>query len=560
MPDRALREHNVILVVDDQPSDAEVLREAVTRLGQTLVAHSSDQALELARRFRPDVVLLDIQMPVLDGLAICRKMKDDPKLCDAAIIFVTAHSQPMVHLRAMESGGIDFVHKPVDPRIVRARVRAHLELRTQAKRLAYFDAITGLPNRVLLNDRIQQAVHQAVRKNTQVSLVLLNLDDFQSINNHSGHELGDKVLHAVARRLETLDCNHIDSIGRPFADVFAILIVGAARVGEIRWYVEELLEKVALPFLIDGIRFDLSACAGVSVYPDDGTTYSQLLSHAEAAMYQAKKQGRSRYRFYSEALETTTRARLLLERHMREALEQGVFQVFYQPMYDIKKRQFCRMEALVRWRQADGTVVSPAEFIPIAEDTELIVPLGQYVLSQACTDAVRLMNEGVSTPVSVNISALQFREGNFLQMVQSALSESGLPAEMLELEITEGAVADDFELAQQILAELRATGVRVAIDDFGTGYSSLGYLRRLPIDVLKIDQSFVRDMLVDASAASIVRAIVRLGQALNLELVAEGVEVEQQAARLQDLGCDVMQGYLYARPCPFEELRPILSA
>ncbi|MFH6601728.1 putative bifunctional diguanylate cyclase/phosphodiesterase [Ectopseudomonas khazarica] len=560
MPQKALRENFVILVVDDQVSDAEVLREAVARLGKVHVANTSQRALDLARRFRPDVVLLDILMPDLDGLALCREMKADPKVCDAAIIFVTAHSQPRMQIRALESGGVDFVQKPIDVAIVRARVRAHLNLRRQANRLAYFDALSGLPNRILLVDRLNQAVLHAQRSGTSASLVLINLDDFKSINNHSGHMLGDRILHEVASRLEGLTDVHIDTIARPMGDEFAILLTNLEKTDSIGPLVENILNELSHPLYIEKTRFDLSACAGVSVYPEDSKNHYELFSHAEATMYEAKKLGRSRYRFFSEALEATARARLLLERHIRHALEQRIFEVFYQPMYSFSQGSFCRMEALIRWRQADGSLISPNEFIPVAENTGLIIPLGSHVLQRACLDALKLMRAGFTIPVSVNISAVQFREENFLEMVLGTLNESGLPAEMLELEITEGVLATDMAWTSKVLEELRANGIRVAIDDFGTGYSSLAYLKRLPIDVLKIDQGFVREMLSDKSDADIVHAIVRMGQALNLELVAEGVENEQQARKLMELGCDVLQGYLYARPSPFEELEELLQS
>ncbi|WP_282342041.1 EAL domain-containing response regulator [Pseudomonas sp. PS02288] len=546
------------MVVDDQESDAEVLREALIKFGHTHVAVTSAQALDLARRYRPDVVLLDIQMPDKDGLAICREMKADPKLCDAAVIFVTAHSQRTMQVQALESGGVDFVQKPIDVPIVQARVRAHLNLRSQAKRLAYLDAITGLPNRILLIDRLQQAAQQAQRLNTSTALVLLNLDDFKSINNHAGYALGDRALQEVARRLEALTSRHVETVARPSGDEFAVLLTGFRRTDAINAFVEDMLVDLARPLQLEGIRFDLSACAGISVYPDDSKNESELFGHAEAAMYQAKKQGRGRYRFFSESLETATRARHLLERHMRAALEQGVFEVFYQPMYSASQQRFCRMEALLRWRQSDGSLVSPADFIPVAEETGLIDPLGRYVLHQACVDSRRLLQAGLRIPVCVNISAVQFREDDFLEMVLRILAESGLPSDMLELEITEGVLATDTSWTRKILGELRDNGIRVAIDDFGTGYSSLAYLKKLPIDVLKIDQGFVRDMLSDASDADIVQAIVRLGQALNLELVAEGVENEKQAAKLIDLGCHIMQGYFYSRPNTYQDVFKLL--
>ncbi|UUY10595.1 EAL domain-containing protein [Pseudomonas sp. J452] len=277
-------------------------------------------------------------------------------------------------------------------------------------------------------------------------------------------------------------------------------------------------------------------------------------------MYQAKLDGRNRCRFFSAEIESSTRGRHLLEQHLRSALERGVFEVFYQAKVDVERGIVIGMETLVRWRNGAGELISPADFIPLAEETGLIIPIGKYVLLQACQDAQTLNLQGQSIAVSVNISAVQFREESFLPMVKGILLESGLPPELLELEITEGVLARDVDNTRDSLLELKRMGVRVAIDDFGTGYSSLAYLKRFPIDVLKIDQSFVRDMLTDRSDSAIIEAIVKLGQALGLELVAEGVETQEQANALHANGCTVMQGYLYSRPIPFEQLCEFLRS
>lgn len=549
----------IILIVDDQPSDVLMLREAVRDLGEVHVASDGRMALEVARFCRPDLVLLDIQMPQMNGFEICRAMKADPKLCDAAILFVTSHTQSENEIKALEYGGVDFIQKPLNLPVVRAHVRAHLNLRAEAKRLAYYDSLTGLPNRVLLRDRAEQALQKARRGDARVAMLLIDLDHFKSINDAVGHSVGDAILKEVAKRLSE-SSRAIDTVSRQGGDEFVVLMPEVQRFDAIGDFVERLLAAIALPIELSGSRYVVSASVGVGVFPDDSDDLEALYRHADVAMYQAKQDGRNRYRFFSQNIESSMRARHLLEMHMRNALDEGVFEVFYQSKFDAHAGRFSGMEALIRWRNREGKLISPAEFIPLAEETGLILPIGKHVLQRACVDACELLNMGLPTCVSVNISAVQFREESFVEMVKSALADSALPPSLLELEITEGVLARDIEAAGATLGQLKAMGIRIAIDDFGTGYSSLSYLKRLPIDVLKIDQSFVRDMLVDRSDAAIIEAIVRLGQALGLELIAEGVESPLQVERLLQLGCDLMQGYLYCRPMPFRQLSQFLQS
>lgn len=553
MPENRFDPTPVVLIVDDHPADVMILQEAVGDLAQVYVANDGQTALERARFCRPEVVLLDIEMPGMGGFELCRLIKADAKLCDAAILFVTAHTQPENEILALEHGGIDFLQKPLSIPVARAHVRAHLSLRAEAKRLAYFDALTGLPNRMLLRDRTEQMLQKASRGNNRLALLLLDLDNFKGINDSLGHSTGDLVLQEVSRRLSEGASNG-DTVSRQGGDEFVILMTDIQQSEVISDFAQKLLEIISRPMNIAGNRYDLTACIGISVFPDDGEDIETLYRQADAAMYKAKQEGRNRYRSFSQSLESDAHARHRLESHMRSALESGVFEVFYQLRLDVRKAQACGMEALIRWRRADGELVSPADFIPLAEETGLIVPIGKQVLHKACRDAKILFDMGKRLCVGVNISVVQFREESFLDMVKEALRETGLPADLLELEITEGVLARDVDQARSLLESLKQMGVRIAIDDFGTGYSSLSYLKTLPIDTLKIDQSFVRDMLTDPSDAAIIEAIVRMGQALGLELVAEGVESQEQSNGLLTLGCELMQGFHYCHPMPFEQL------
>ncbi|WHH50856.1 EAL domain-containing protein [Pseudomonas sp. Ap32] len=558
MLDLADQMNSVILIVDDQSSDREVLQGSVSSFGEVHVAHDGREALQVAGEYRPDLILIDIELPDMNGFALCRAIKTDPKLCDAAVLFVSSHIQCDNQVRALEFGGVGFIQKPINVPVVRAHVRAHLNLRNEAKRLSYYDALTGLPNRQLFTNRAAQAIQQAQSNGSKVALLLLDLDHFKSINDSLGHSVGDAILKCVAERLAS-SVRPQDTVSRPGGDEFVILLPQVVRLEAIGDLCEQLLRTLASPMQIGEKRYSITTSIGVSIYPEDSTDLEALYSHADAAMYQAKREGRNRSRFFSRTLETSTRARHMLEQHMRSALEQGVFEVFYQPKMDARTGCMRGMEALIRCRQSDGTLLSPGEFIPVAEETGLIVPLGRQVLTQACKDACLLMESGFQVPVSVNISAVQFREDNFFDMIRRGLKDSGLPAYLLELEITEGVLADNVVKARETLEALKCMGVRLAIDDFGTGYSSLSYLKQLPIDVLKIDQSFVRDMLDDHSDAAIIEAIVRMGQALGLELIAEGVENQEQAISLMALGCWLMQGYHYCRPVPFLQLQQMLE-
>lgn len=548
-----------ILIVEDQEIDALVLREMVRDLGDVYLASDGPSALALANQHKPDLVLLDIELDGMSGFTVCKAFKADPKLCDTAIIFVTAHVQVDNELRALETGGIGFIHKPLNAQVARAHIKVHLALHEAAKRLANHDALTGLPNRALLQDRTEQALQKARRNNTRVAMLLLDLDNFKLLNDSLGHSVGDALLKDVADRLEEVS-RSLDTVSRQGGDEFVVLLPEISSFDAVGDFAERLLVAINSPFSIQGSRYYLSVSIGISLYPDDAHDAESLYRHADAAMYQAKVDGRNRYRFFSADIEQSTRGRHLLEQHMRSALDARVFEVFYQAKVIADENKIVGVEALLRWRGEDGELISPVDFIPLAEETGLIIPLGKYVLQQACFDAKSLIDQGANIIVSVNISAVQFREESFLQMVQESLQVSGLKSCFLELEITEGVLAKNIQRTQQLLSSLRALGVRIALDDFGTGYSSLTYLKSFPLDVLKIDQGFVRDMLVDKSDAVIVDAIVRISQAFELELVAEGVETLEQVSVLQSLGCRIMQGYLYSKPIAFEEFVALLHS
>lgn len=547
----------VILVVDDQATDVRILTEAVRDLGQIHFAIDGRGALDAARRWRPDVVLLDIEMPGMNGFAVCKALKSDPKTCDTAVIFVTSHTQTENELQALDYGGVHFLQKPLNIPVARAHIKAHIALRREARKLANHDALTGLPNRTLLHDRTEQALQKARHSHGQVALLLIDLDNFKALNDLAGHAAGDAVLREIANRLEH-GVRPIDTVSRQGGDAFRVLLPEVDSLDAVGDFAADLLLLINRPIDVDGLPHKVSASIGIGLFPDDSDTPESLYWHADTAMYHAKQQGRNRFCFFSPEVEVGMRARQQLELNMRRALEHGDFQVFYQTKVDASTRRVVGLEALVRLFTG-GVMVLPDQFIPLAEETGLIVPIGEFVLRQACFDAKALFDRGHAIAVSVNVSARQFQIPSFLGMVKDILDESGLEPCLLELEITEGVLVQDVGSTYKILAALKTLGVRVSVDDFGTGYSSLAYLKRFRVDVLKIDQSFVHTMLEDKSDAAIVATIIKLAEVLGLDLVAEGVETQAQAQALLSLGCHVMQGYLYCRPMPFSGLAAVLG-
>lgn len=416
--------------------------------------------------------------------------------------------------------------------------------------LAEHDALTGLPNRVLLHDRLAQALLAAQREHRRLALLFVDLDRFKNINDSLGHHVGDQLLRAVAERI--VQCVRAsDTVSRPGGDEFTLLLPHIAGPDDAARVAEKLLEALARPFSIDGRQLMISASIGISLYPDDGADIAALMRSADVAMYHGKESGRNAYHFFRTEMNERVLERVSLENALRRALRNGEFALHYQPQIDSATRRIIGFEALVRWQDPEAGLVSPARFIPVAEDTGLILPLGAWVLEEACRQNRAWQDAGMpAVPVAVNISALQFRQVQFADVVAGVLAASGLAPECLELELTESVMMDAAERNVAVLDGLRQMGVRVSVDDFGTGYSSLAYLKRLPIDKLKIDQAFVRDIASDPDDASIVGAIIGLAHNLRLEVIAEGVENEAQLDFLQHGGCDQVQGYLFSPPLP----------
>ncbi|TMH06569.1 MAG: EAL domain-containing protein [Betaproteobacteria bacterium] len=426
--------------------------------------------------------------------------------------------------------------------------------------LAQHDVLTELPNRSLCSERLRLALQQAQRSGHKVGVLFIDLDRFKNINDSLGHHVGDALLRSVARRL--LDAVRAgDTVSRLGGDEFVVVLNGVAGADEITSIVEHrLVPLIRRAHDIDGAELHVSCSVGVAIYPDDAHDIDSLMRHADAAMYHAKFGGRDRVRFFTAELNERAQARLRLESSLRHAIERRELQLHYQPRMDARGEALVGVEALLRWQGAEGPV-SPAQFIPIAEDSGLIVPIGAWVIEEACRQQARWRAAGLGTlPVSINLSALQLRDAGLVASLREALHEHAVPGGMLELELTESMLMDRTELTLQQLHALKGLGLKLAIDDFGTGYSSLNYLNRLPIDKLKIDRSFVQAMQDDPAALAITRAIIGLGHALGLQVVAEGVERAQQVRTLRAAKCDELQGYHFARPMPADALVEWIAA
>ncbi|WP_340676569.1 EAL domain-containing protein [Paraglaciecola sp.] len=419
---------------------------------------------------------------------------------------------------------------------------------------AYFDSLTSLPNRFLALDRLSQMLIEAERNNEKTSVFFLDIDDFKKINDSLGHEIGDKLLIDAANRLQQV-LRKEDTLGRLGGDEFIVLLRGVADHNNTLAIAEDLLKTFRNPFKIDGRELILTISIGVAIYPENGRCASDLLRNADTAMYQAKASGRNTYSFFTKEMNVIMQRRFEIEEQMHGALERNEFELHYQPKLDVKNEKVIGSEALLRWHNPALGNVTPNEFIPIAEHTGLIVPIGKFVIKQA----LRFLNEWQNIDqqkytMAVNLSPRQFRDAGLLIFIKNTLSEANVSPENLELEITEGVLMCGQSFIHDALIEINGLGIKLAMDDFGTGYSSLSYLRQYPFDVLKIDRSFINGITLNKADCDLVKATIAMSHSLGLTVVAEGVETKEQLSLLADLGCDFVQGYFLSKPLPAKQL------
>jgi diguanylate cyclase (GGDEF)-like protein/PAS domain S-box-containing protein len=456
-----------------------------------------------------------------------------------------------IHDRQGKATGAVIVFRDVSAAQTMAQQMAHS---------AQHDFLTGLPNRMLLNDRVNQAIILAQRHSKLVAVLFLDLDGFKHINDSLGHPIGDKLLQSIAKRL--VDCvRSADTVSRQGGDEFVVLLSEVEQSEDPAITARRLLQAVAEAHSIDNHELHVTTCIGVSAFPGDGLDAETLIKNADTAMYQAKENGRQSYQFFKPAMNVRAVERQSIEESLRRALERKEFSLHYQPKINLRSGEITGAEALIRWMHPTRGLVSPTQFIPIAEDCGLILPIGNWVLREACKQARAWAVAGLPpTAIAVNISSMEFRDDDFLDNVFAILKETGLDPRFLELELTESVLMKRAESAASVLKTLRASGVQVSVDDFGTGYSSLSYLRKFPIDALKIDQSFVRQISSAPDDTTIVTAVISMGRSLNLRVVAEGVETQAELAFLHARQCDEAQGYFFSRPVVAEKFARLLEA
>ena len=684
----------VVLAVDDQEADLLIVENALSDYYSVIKTTSPLEALKLAEEHLPDVILLDIEMPEMDGFTLCKALQAIPALINTSFIFITSHKSVNSEAQALEIGAVDFISKPIHMEVCRLRVKSQITIKQQARslhqaytvmhrekthlntilhcigdaviatdkeaRISYItpvgqrltgwtdkqaegkpidtimvlqdastgtpmenplkvalrqrrtvamalnteliskngerfrvedtaspivdmaghvsggvivfqdvtdaiamatqmthltnhDQLTGLPNRVLLHDRMQQAITVAESTGHMVATLLIDLDNFKYINDAVGHHLGDNIIQHVARRLDGV-VDTRDTVSRIGGDEFVVMISDCKNMSCINRVSTQILEAIKDPFTLAGEEHRLSVSMGISIYPNDAKTPEELMRHADTAMYKVKSEGKNNIAFYSNSLSHELEERLSIEKLLHQRIKEEALEVYFQPKYSLVDGQLTGMEALVRMFNQSGQLLPPIVFIPVAEESDLINQLGKQVLEKSCRQAKRWLDEGRPTKVAVNIGASQFNKFGFTKTVADTLLKCDLPAKYLELEITESALIENINAAKQAITSLQKIGITIALDDFGTGYSSLSYLRSFNFNVLKVDRSFINDIADEEQARNLFNAIKHLADSLNLNIVCEGVENEAQLKVLQEMGCTEAQGYYFSKPLPAEEL------
>ena len=558
---RAQRERgskNGILLIEDRSADARLVLELLTefspeRYGVTHV-HRLVEALRLLNAMSFKAAIVDVSLPDTQGLeAVTRLRAAAPSL---PIVVLAGMDEESLALRALEVGGQDYLIKGLfDGGLLNRAIRYAVERKEseeQLTHLAYYDQLTGLANRRLFRERLALDLARAKRQESRVTVLCLDLDRFKKINDSLSYEAGDQVLKEVGKRLAE-SVREFETSARLGGDEFAVILQDLEHEQEAMVVTQRLLDRVARPIKIDGQDVVTTASVGIAFFPENGDEVEQLLKCSDSAMRRAKEEGRHRYQIFSRQMHSEVLTRMSLERDLRHALEREEFRLHYQPQLSLDDNQLVAVEALVRWEHTQRGLIAPIDFISLLEDTGLIIEAGEWILRKACAQVREWQTSGYENlRVAVNLSPRQFEDSKLVEIVGRALADFNLKPEYLELEITESHLMRDNKRTNATLASIKSLGVRIAIDDFGTGYSSLAYLKRFPIDSLKIDKSFVRDITTDRDDASIAAGIIGLGHKLRLDVIAEGVETEEQLAFLYKEGCDAIQGYLCGRPQPPE--------
>lgn len=562
----AEREVREVLLVEDNLVDAQLIRRLLRRVSGAYyrITHvrTLNDAILCAEELAPEVILADLNLPDSRGTDTVSSLQTSYP--DTPLVIVSAWEDEAISLRSVKAGAQDYLVKGhIDGanlhRIIRyavERKRTELEL----VRLAHYDQLTSLPNRTLLRERVEHAIARAVRAGTGVAALVLDMDRFKEINDMLGHDVGDALLVEVAQRIRA-SVREQDTVARLGGDEFAVVLEGVSEAKEILPVIERITESLSQLTRLKGHDINSSTSVGIALYPQNGSDLSELLQAADLAMYQAKSSGRGCYQFFADAMQEEAQSRRALEWSLRRAAEKGEFRLVYQPQICLRTGSVVGVEALLRWMSPTRGLLTPHHFIAGLEEFGLITDVGEWVLQAACEQLRRWHAMDLEPMrIGVNVSAQQLEDPMLIENIRRVLAETKLPPDFLELELTESSLMSDPREAGALLREIRDVGVRIAIDDFGTGYSSLTYLHDFPLNALKIDRSFVQSVECTERGGPIADMIVGLGKNLGLDVIAEGVETEAQLEYLRQQGCDVAQGYLYARPQAPEDLTAWLAA
>ena len=562
-----------ILMVDDEPINMDVVQAYLEDAGYSNFITTSDStcAMDIIRQKKPDVILLDLVMPEVTGFDILEQLQSDESLAYIPVIVLTSSDDSETKMQCLQFGAADFLAKPVDSSELILRLRNTVRAKAYQDHLVYYDSLTGLPNRRRFAERLELALDHAERTGEGGAILHMDLDHFKKINDTLGHSVGDELLQQVSQRLDKrirdgdslgrlYDVGERASVSRLGGDEFTILLPDMGHAQSATYLTRRILDVMKVPFKINGNELFITPSIGISIFPEDGKDMDTLLKHADIAMYQAKQHGRNCFEFYSSEMNARSLEQLNMEAGLRTALDSNELQLYYQPKLDVMNGGIVGAEALLRWEHPEMGMVSPVDFIPLAEETGMIVPIGARVLKMACRQARAWQDAGYgSLQMAVNVSIRQLQDSKLVKTVQAALEESGLQPQDLTIELTENMLMENAEDSFDKLQQLKGLGVKISIDDFGTGYSSLAYLQKFTIDELKIDRSFIQQIEAGTDKAPIVEAVVAMARSLNLAIVAEGVETSAQLEYLQKRECDVYQGFLFSKPVPADEFANLLA-
>jgi diguanylate cyclase (GGDEF)-like protein len=563
-----------IMMVDDEATTMEVMQAFLEDAGyqRFVLVEESSQAIAKIEKFQPDILLLDLMMPTVSGFEILQQVRTHAHFFHLPVIILTSSSDAETKLRALDYGATDFLAKPVDPSELTLRVRNTLAAKAYQNQLAYYDILTKLPNRSLFLDRLTWFLQHAERHHQNLVMLHVTLHQFKRVYNTLGPQVSDGVILQIAERIQACvresdvvgrgirDDEDVASLFRVSGDEFSVLCPNIPHPENAIKIASRIIEIMKLPFDADGTAVNISSSIGIATYPTDARDVATLVQCAVGASAQVTVSDHGGFEFYSSELNARSCERLQLEADLRQAImEDNQLVLYYQPKVSVRSGQITGVEALIRWRKPDGRFIFPDSFIPLAEETGLIMPMGEWVLKEACAQLARWQAQGIWIQVAVNLSVKQFRSDTLVEFVSEVLKSSGVDAQYLTLELTESLLMDNAELAVKTLNRLMTLGVRISMDDFGTGYSSLSYLKRFPLHELKIDRSFLKEMTSNSEDQALVATMIYLAHKFDLKVVAEGVEEKEQLEILLGLDCEEYQGYFFSRPISVSDLAPMLS-